>query len=60
VVVGSSVGISMMVNITTQKKNFLNFIRKGRVVNEYGEQIDVEEFIEMSLNWGQPDGFGGR
>jgi len=38
------------------KEELLKFIRKGRVVNEYGEQIDVEEFIEMSLNWGQPDG----
>jgi len=38
------------------KEELLNFIRKGRVVNEYGGQIDVEEFIEMALNWGQPDG----
>jgi len=38
------------------KEELLNFIRKGRVVDEYGEQIDVEEFIEMALNWGQPDG----
>jgi hypothetical protein len=38
------------------KDELLDFIRKGRVVNEYGEEIDVEEFIEMSLNWSQPDG----
>lgn len=38
------------------KEELLNFIRKGRVVDEYGEQIDVEEFIEMALDWGQPDG----
>lgn len=40
----------------TNKEELLDFIRKGRVVNEYGEQIDVEEFIEMALDWGQPDG----
>jgi len=38
------------------KEELLNFIRKGRVVDEYGSVIDVEEFIEMALNWGQPDG----
>ena len=40
----------------TNKKELLNFIRKGRVVDEYGQEIDVEEFIEMALNWGEPDG----
>jgi len=38
------------------KKSLLSFIRSGRVVDEYGEQIDVEEFITMALEWGQPDG----
>jgi len=38
------------------KEELLNFIRKGRIVDEYGGQIDVEEFIEMALNWSQPDG----
>lgn len=41
----------------SNKEELLKFIRKGRVVDEYGEQIDVEEFIEMSLNWGEPDGW---
>ena len=40
----------------TNKKELLNFIRKGRVVDEYGQEIDVEEFIDMALNWGEPDG----
>lgn len=40
----------------TNKEELLDFIRKGRVVDEYGEQIEVEDFIEMSLNWSQPDG----
>ena len=25
--------------------------------DEYGTQIDVEEFITMALEWGQPDGW---
>ena len=38
------------------KESLLNFIRTGRVVDEYGEEVDVEEFITMALEWGQPDG----
>lgn len=38
------------------KETLLSFIRSGRVVNEYGEEIPTEEFIEMALTWGQPDG----
>ena len=41
----------------TNKEELLAFIRSGRIVNEYGEEQEVEEFIEMSLNWGEPDGF---
>jgi hypothetical protein len=33
------------------KEELLKFIRSGRIVNEYGEEIEVEEFIEMALNW---------
>jgi hypothetical protein len=39
------------------KEELLNFIREGRVVDEYGQQIDSEEFIEMALEWGQPNGW---
>jgi hypothetical protein len=35
----------------TNKEELLSFIRSGRVVDEYGELIDNEEFIEMALNW---------
>ena len=38
------------------KESLLEFIRSGRVVDEYGEEQDVEEFITMSLEWGQPNG----
>jgi len=41
----------------TNKEELLNFIRSGRVVDEYGDEQNVEEFIEMSLNWGEPDGW---
>ena len=40
----------------SNKEELLAFIRSGRVVDEYGELEDTEEFIEMALTWGQPDG----
>lgn len=38
------------------KEELLAFIRSGRVVDEYGREENVEEFIQMALNWGEPDG----
>ena len=38
------------------KETLFEFIRSGRVVNEYGEELEVNEFIVMALNWGEPDG----
>jgi hypothetical protein len=35
----------------SNKEELFEFIRSGRVVDEYGELIDNEEFIEMALNW---------
>lgn len=40
----------------SNKEELLSFIRSGRVVDEYGDEMDVEEFITMSLEWGEPDG----
>lgn len=40
----------------SNKEELLAFIRSGRVVDEYGTEKDVEEFIEMALSWGEPDG----
>ena len=40
----------------SNKEELLTFIRSGRIINEYGELIDTEEFIKMALEWGQPDG----
>jgi len=39
------------------KEELFEFIRSGRVVNEYGELMDQEEFIQMALEWGQEDGW---
>jgi len=38
------------------KEELLSFIRSGRVVDEYGQEQNVEEFITMALEWGEPDG----
>jgi hypothetical protein len=38
------------------KEELLAFIRSGRVVDEYGAEEDIEEFIEMAFSWGEPDG----
>ena len=40
----------------SNKEQLLEFIRGGRVVNEYGDEQEVEEFIQMALDWCQPDG----
>jgi hypothetical protein len=41
----------------SNKEELLNFIRIGRVIDEYGNEMDVEDFITMALEWGQPDGY---
>jgi len=40
----------------SNKEELVDFIRSGRVVDEYGEEWDVDNFILMALNWGEPDG----
>jgi hypothetical protein len=39
------------------KEELFKFIRDGRVVDEYGTQMDTEEFITMALDWGKDDGW---
>lgn len=41
----------------SNKDELLNFIRNGRIIDEYGQEIEVEEFIKMALEWGQPNGW---
>ena len=40
----------------SNKEELLDYVRTGRVVDEYGMEIDPEEFLKMALEWGQPDG----
>ena len=40
----------------SNKEELLSFIRSGRIMDEYGEELNVEEFITMALDWGEPDG----
>jgi phage pi2 protein 07 len=35
----------------SNKKELLEFINSGRVVDEYGMEISTEEFIKMALEW---------
>jgi hypothetical protein len=41
----------------SNKEELLNFIRIGRVIDEYGKEINIDEFITMALEWGQPNGY---
>jgi hypothetical protein len=39
------------------KESLFEFIRSGRIIDEYGNELSQDEFIEMALSWGQEDGF---
>lgn len=39
------------------KASLEEFVRSGRVVDEYGTEISPDEFLEMAYDWGQPDGW---
>jgi len=43
----------------SNKEELLSFIRSGRVIDEYGDLQDTEEFIEMALTWCE-DGLDSR
>lgn len=40
----------------SNKEELIQFVLSGRVVNEYGEEIDSQEFLDMAFSWGEPDG----
>jgi hypothetical protein len=44
----------------SNKEELFAFIRSGCVVDEYGTEITPDEFIEMALKWGQPDGLDNQ
>lgn len=40
----------------SSKEGLIQFVLSGRVVNEYGEEIDSQEFLDMAFSWGEHDG----
>ena len=38
------------------KEELIQFVLSGRVVDEYGDEIEPQEFLDMAFEWGQPDG----
>jgi len=54
----SNLGLSGMAlsKYYSNKEELLEYIRSRRVVNEYGEELNPDEFIEMALNWGKAEG----
>lgn len=41
----------------SNKSELLEFIHGGRVMDEYGELCSPDDFINMALEWGEPDGY---
>ena len=39
------------------RAELFEFIRSGRIIDEYGVDQEVEEFINMALSWGEPNGW---
>ena len=39
----------------SSKQELIDFVLSGRVVDEYGDEIDSQEFLDMAFNW-NPDG----
>lgn len=40
----------------SNREELIKFVLSGRVVDEYGEEIDSQEFLDMAFAWGEPDG----
>ena len=40
----------------TNKDELIKFVKEGRVIDEYGEEWDVDYFLNMAFNWEQPNG----
>jgi hypothetical protein len=39
------------------KQTLIDYVLSGRVVDEYGEEINSQEFLNMAFDWGEPDGW---
>lgn len=44
----------------SNREDLIKFVRSGRVVNEYGDQLEPQEFLDMAFNWEQPNGLVGN
>lgn len=44
------------------KEGITNFVMREDVIitDEYGEQQNPKEFLEMAFSWGEPDGYTGK
>jgi hypothetical protein len=40
----------------SDKQQLIDFIRGGRIVDEYGAEESPQEFLDMAFSWGEPDG----
>jgi hypothetical protein len=40
----------------SSKAELIAFVLSRRIVNEYREEQDPQEFLDMAFDWGQPDG----
>jgi hypothetical protein len=40
----------------SNKAELIKFVLAGRVVDEYGEEVDSQEFLDMAFSWEEPDG----
>lgn len=40
----------------SNREELIEFVMRGRVVDEYGSEIQPKEFLEMAFDWGEPDG----
>lgn len=38
------------------KNELIQFVLSGRVIDEYGDEIYPQDFLEMAFSWGEPDG----
>lgn len=40
----------------SNREELVKFVKSGRVVDEYGQEMNVAEFLAMAFNWCEPDG----
>ena len=40
----------------SNKEELIKFVLSGRIVDEYGTELEPQEFLDMAFEWGEPDG----